>query len=114
MPAAAGLGKAPAEGSQTEEVERFVEDLRKYAELISGNMTVHPDLMCLIQDNDFVYIDAGTTTLAMIDYIDNYKAKYITNGIVHAKKLIDKGLETIMIGGRLKKATEAVVGPASM
>ncbi len=65
----------------------------------------------LIQDNDFVYIDAGTTTLAMIDYIDNYKAKYITNGVVHAKKLIDKGLETIMIGGRLKKSTEAVVGP---
>lgn len=65
----------------------------------------------LIQDNDFVYIDAGTTTLAMIDYIDNYKAKYITNGVVHAKKLMDKGFETIMIGGRLKKPTEAVVGP---
>ena len=48
MPAVAGLGKAPEEGSQTEEVERFVEDLRKYAELISGNMTVPPDLMCVI------------------------------------------------------------------
>ena len=29
-------------------MERFVEDLRKYAELISGNMTVPPDLMCVI------------------------------------------------------------------
>ena len=47
----------------------------------------------------------------MIDYIDNVNAKYITNGVVHAKKLIDRGLETIMIGGRLKKSTEAVVGP---
>ncbi len=65
----------------------------------------------LIQDNDFVYIDAGTTTLAMIDYIDNTKAKYITNGVVHAQKLMEKGLETIMIGGRLKRSTEAVVGP---
>lgn len=65
----------------------------------------------LINDSDFVYIDAGTTTLAMIDYIENHKAKYITNGVVHAKKLMDKGLETIMIGGRLKGATEAVVGP---
>ncbi len=65
----------------------------------------------LIQDNDFVYIDAGTTTLSMIDYIDNHKAKYITNGVVHAKKLMDKGLHTIMIGGRLKASTEAVVGP---
>ena len=65
----------------------------------------------IIQDNDFVYIDAGTTTLAMIDYIENRKAKYITNGVVHAKKLMDRGLETIMIGGRLKASTEAVVGP---
>ena len=48
MPAVAGLGEAPSEGSQTEEVERFVEDLRKYAELISGTMTVPPDLMCVI------------------------------------------------------------------
>ncbi|MBR1622874.1 MAG: DeoR/GlpR transcriptional regulator, partial [Pseudobutyrivibrio sp.] len=65
----------------------------------------------LIQDNDFVYIDAGTTTLTMIDYIDNTRAKYITNGVVHAKRMMDKGLETIMIGGRLKASTEAVVGP---
>ena len=65
----------------------------------------------LIQDNDFVYIDSGTTTLAMIDYINNNKAKYITNGVVHAKNLMDKGLQTIMIGGRLKASTEAVVGP---
>ncbi|SDB37796.1 transcriptional regulator, DeoR family [Pseudobutyrivibrio sp. YE44] len=65
----------------------------------------------LIEDNDFVYIDAGTTTLAMIDYINNRQAKYITNGVVHAKRLMEKGLETIMIGGRLKASTEAVVGP---
>ncbi len=65
----------------------------------------------LIQDDDFVYIDAGTTTLTMIDYINNPKAKFITNGVVHAKRLMDKGLETIMIGGRLKRSTEAVVGP---
>ena len=36
----------------------------------------------LIIDDDFVYIDSGTTTLEMIKYIDNTKAKYITNGIV--------------------------------
>ena len=65
----------------------------------------------LIQDSDFVYIDAGTTTRSMIDYLSNYKAKYITNGIIHAKKLMDRGFETIMIGGRLKTSTEAVVGP---
>lgn len=65
----------------------------------------------LINDNDFVYIDSGTTTLEMIKYIDNTNAKYITNGIVHAKKLLEKGLNTMIIGGKCKAATEAIIGP---
>ena len=65
----------------------------------------------LIQDNDFVYIDSGTTTLKLISYLSNQKAKYITNGIVHAKKLIEKNLDTMIIGGRVKSATEAIIGP---
>ena len=65
----------------------------------------------LINDDDFVYIDSGTTTLEMIKYIENTKAKYITNGIVHAKKLLEKNLNTMIIGGRCKAATEAIIGP---
>ena len=65
----------------------------------------------LIYDDDFVYIDSGTTTLEMIKYIENTKAKYITNGIVHAKKLLEKGLSTMIIGGRCKASTEAIIGP---
>ena len=65
----------------------------------------------LINDDDFVYIDSGTTTLEMIKYITNTKAKYITNGIVHAKKLLEKGLSTMIIGGRCKPTTEAIIGP---
>ena len=64
----------------------------------------------LIKDDDFVYIDAGTTTSRLIDYIANYKATYVTNGISHARKLIQKGLTAYIIGGRMKPATEAVVG----
>ncbi len=65
----------------------------------------------LINDDDFVYIDSGTTTLEMIKYINNTKAKYITNGIVHAKKLLERGLSTMIIGGRCKPTTEAIIGP---
>lgn len=65
----------------------------------------------LINDDDFVYIDSGTTTLEMIKYITNTRAKYITNGIVHAKKLLEKGLNTMIIGGRCKPTTEAIIGP---
>ncbi len=65
----------------------------------------------LINDDDFVYIDSGTTTLEMIKYISNTKAKYITNGIVHAKRLLERGLNTMIIGGRCKPTTEAIIGP---
>ena len=65
----------------------------------------------LINDEDFVYIDSGTTTLEMIKYIENTKAKYITNGIVHAKMLLEKNLSTMIMGGRCKASTEAIVGP---
>lgn len=64
----------------------------------------------LINDQDYVFIDAGTSTEAVISYLNNDKATYVTNGIVHAKKLIAKGYKTYMIGGRVKPVTEAVVG----
>lgn len=64
----------------------------------------------LINDTDFVYIDAGTTTSRLIDYISNSKATYVTNGIAHAKKLIAKGFTTYTVGGRIKPVTEAIVG----
>lgn len=65
----------------------------------------------LIRNDDFVFIDAGTTTEKLINYIPSTsKATFVTNGIVHAKKLIYKGLRAFVIGGELKLTTEAIVG----
>ena len=65
----------------------------------------------LINDDDFIFIDSGTTTLELIRHIKNTKAKYVTNGIVHAKLLLEKGLSTIILGGKCKASTEAIIGP---
>lgn len=64
----------------------------------------------LINNTDFVFIDSGTTTSRLIDFIENNQATYVTNGIVHARKLVQKGLNAYLIGGKVKAATEAVVG----
>ncbi|MFA9378574.1 MAG: DeoR/GlpR family DNA-binding transcription regulator [Lachnotalea sp.] len=64
----------------------------------------------LIRANDFVYLDAGTTTEYMIDYIDEKNAVFVTNGIAHAKKLVKAGCTVFLIGGELKLSTEAIVG----
>lgn len=64
----------------------------------------------LILPEDFVYLDAGTTTEIMVDYITEKDAVYVTNGISHAKKLVQKGYEAYILGGRIKLSTEAVIG----
>lgn len=64
----------------------------------------------LIEENDLVYIDSGTTTDLMIEFINKKEAVYVTNGINQAKKLGRKGLKTYILGGELKGSTEAMVG----
>ena len=64
----------------------------------------------LIEEGDFVYIDASTTTELMIEYISVKTATYVTNAITHAKKLADQGFNVYLIGGEFKAITEAIVG----
>ena len=46
----------------------------------------------LIGSDDFVYIDAGTSTEMMIDFLsENTAAVFVTNAISHAQKLSKKG-----------------------
>lgn len=68
----------------------------------------------LIEDNDFVYIDAGTTTERMIDFLCKKNATYVTNGVSHGKKMAQKGLNVHIIGGLLRASTEAVIGEVAI
>lgn len=68
----------------------------------------------LIGDEDFVYIDAGTTTQRLAQHLKPSRASFVTNGIDHAKLLVRKGLKTYLLGGALKATTEAVTGAAAL
>ncbi|MBK5244757.1 MAG: DeoR/GlpR transcriptional regulator [Eubacteriaceae bacterium] len=68
----------------------------------------------LIEKNDFVFIDAGTTTEAMVNAITEQGAVYVTNGMSIAKKLVQQGCRTIIIGGEIKPITDAVVGSEAL
>lgn len=68
----------------------------------------------LIKPEDFVYIDAGTTTGYMLDYITEKSAAYVTNAVLHARRLAADGFRVFLIGGELKGTTEAVVGNEAM
>ncbi len=66
----------------------------------------------LIKDNDYVYLDAGTTTGLMIDFITAKNITIVTNAILHAYKLVNLGFKVYLTGGFLKAETEALVGPS--
>lgn len=69
----------------------------------------------LIEDNDFIYIDAGSTTEKLIDCIDSQKrVTYITNGLIQAQKLMAKGCRVQIIGGEVRTITGAVTGASAM
>lgn len=64
----------------------------------------------LIEPEDFVYLDAGTTTGYMIDYIHASNVTIVTNAVSHARRLAKRGVRVLLVGGELKASTEAVVG----
>lgn len=64
----------------------------------------------LIEPDDFIYLDAGTTTGHMIPYLTERTAMFVTNAVSHALMLAENGFRVILIGGELKAATEAIVG----
>lgn len=68
----------------------------------------------LIEKNDVIFIDAGTTTSAMIDFIEIGNITVVTNGIQNASLLTDKNINTILVGGKIKPSTKAIIGPTSL
>ena len=57
-----------------------------------------------------MYIDAGSTTLHMVEYLKEEEAIYVTNGLEHGRRLAAQGFRTFLLAGELKSKTEAVVG----
>lgn len=64
----------------------------------------------LIEPDDFVFLDAGTTTELMIEYLTEKRAVFVTNALSHAQKLSEAGYTTYIPGGEFKATTGAVVG----
>lgn len=64
----------------------------------------------LIEDEDFIFIDAGTTTEKMIEFIPPKSVKFVTNAFITAKKLAQHGFKVLITPGEVKASTESIVG----
>jgi DeoR family fructose operon transcriptional repressor len=68
----------------------------------------------LIGQSDFIFIDAGTTTLNLAEAIGPCGSTFVTNGLSHARVLLGKGLKVLVLGGELKAVTESMVGVTAL
>jgi DeoR family fructose operon transcriptional repressor len=85
---------------------------------LAGRQTLHMEekraiaayAATLISQDDFVFIDGGTTTECLVDAITETRATYLTNSLPHAQRLLAKGCRTLLPGGEVKPTTEVLVG----
>ncbi len=63
-----------------------------------------------IKDNQMIYLDAGSSTYEMIDFITAKNITVVTIGIPHIIKLGENKINTIVLGGHLHWSTEAITG----
>ena len=68
----------------------------------------------VVQSGQTIYLDAGTSTYEMIDYLRDRKITVVTNSTYHLPRLINNKIHTIILGGTIKHSTQAVIGSAAI
>ncbi|BDR58936.1 DeoR/GlpR family DNA-binding transcription regulator [Xylocopilactobacillus apicola] len=97
------IEKDQIEFSFSEKLNRSMTAKRKIAKKAASLV---PDRVCL-------YLDAGTTTLQMVDLLPK-NVKIVTNSVNIAHQALTQDLRTILIGGEIKKSTDAMIGPITL
>ncbi len=88
----------------------------KQSQAVEQKKSIARAAAALIRAEDFVFIDAGSTTLELVRALEGeaLKATYLTNGVAHARLLAQKECHVLLPGGVLRPRTEAIVGAASV
>lgn len=67
----------------------------------------------LVSSNDTIFMDAGTTTLKMVPYLPT-SVQVVTNSLMIARSLDERMIETIILGGKIKHQTDAIIGTQAL
>ncbi|MFC4652500.1 DeoR/GlpR family DNA-binding transcription regulator [Lactococcus nasutitermitis] len=69
-----------------------------------------------IKEGDVIFLDAGTTTGSMIAGIKQLKKELtiVTNSVTHASNLVAEHLTVYILGGCVKKTTDAITGSVAL
>ncbi|HHW13185.1 MAG TPA: DeoR/GlpR transcriptional regulator [Firmicutes bacterium] len=91
------------EPTYTDKKDRFLVQKQKIGRVAAG----------LVEDGETVILDAGTTTLQMVRHLKEKKnITVITNALSIIEEMeANEELDLVVIGGRLRFSTRALVGP---
>ncbi len=77
----------------------------------SDKMQISKKAASMIQDNDVVFIDGGTTTAYIPSYINDNHVTVVTNNVFVMNQLLAKdNIDVIMLGGEIRKETNSTCG----
>lgn len=68
----------------------------------------------LVEEGDSIYLDAGSTIMEMIPYLPANDIVVVTNGLMHLPLLLERNIETYVIGGYAKPKTNAMIGRGAL
>ncbi|WP_215141302.1 DeoR/GlpR family DNA-binding transcription regulator [Exiguobacterium qingdaonense] len=93
--------------STPDEEPTFEEKLDRF---VDEKVAIAQKAATFIEDGMSIYLDAGTTTQAMVPFLKGKKIVVVTNSLPIANELFDLDIKTFVIGGELKRSTQALVG----
>ena len=102
------MKRSSARGSESDvdtKKKEYIFEKREVAKYIAKN---------IIQSGQTIYLDAGTSTFELIDYLKDKRLTVVTNSSYHLAKLINNKIHTIILGGTVKHSTQAVVGHTAL
>jgi DeoR family fructose operon transcriptional repressor len=92
------------EPSMIEKSSKNLQEKRQIAKYAAG----------LVEEGDCIYLDAGSTVIEMIEFLNAKDIVVVTNGLMHVPPLINKGIATYLIGGFVKPKTNAFIGRGAL
>ncbi|WEV39528.1 DeoR/GlpR family DNA-binding transcription regulator [Lactobacillus sp. ESL0681] len=68
-----------------------------------------------VHENDYIFMDAGTSVYEMVPFLADIPGiTVVTNGLETALGALNHGINTLLLGGRVKSDTHAAVGQAAI
>lgn len=63
-----------------------------------------------VRQGDLIFIGSGTTTLAMVPFLEHLDIRVVTNGIPQVEALSRLGIDAFLLGGSYKGFSRSIVG----